>query len=432
MKKIYLVLFLLYGIQKIECQSYCMTNALIAAFPHDTAVIGQDSFVFIETSNTVALGLLRITQSASDSLALAMYTDGVFVQPTNSLGILSAIQGIAGVLPNTQVLHEIKPINPGQANVRYFQQNCPAYFRLITVVKPQLKLKIRAYLQGALLNSAALSIASNRPLMRTDLLNNPVTNKRYIPTLDPYKIMMMNNSRFIHHGPGAWSIYDSIPNPALVFALSGDNAIVDWVLVELRDEYDQTNVVATRAGLLQRDGDVVDLDGQSPLAFKDVPALPYFVAIKHRNHLSTMSKYALSVSALNKPIDFTNPLFETYDKGLVNGVNYTGLAQNTSTKPGFACLWAGDLNSDGKVKYENPDDEINFLIQEVINHPDNVNLSSTFNAAYGYFNSDIDMNGKIKYSNPNDDTNYIYSQIFFYPLNIGGNSNYSLFVEQIP
>lgn len=432
MKKIFIVLFILLGSSRIDCQSFCMTNTLLAAFPNDTAVIGQDSFLFVETSNAITIGILETSQSAADSLILAMYTDSVFIQPTNNGSVLTAIQGIAGVLPNTQTIREIKPVNPGKAIVHYFQNKCPYYFRTITVVKPQLKLRIKVYLQGALLNNQSYSASTNRPLMRSDLLYNAVTNKKYIPHFDPYKTMLLNNSRYEHIGPGTLSVYDSIPNPASVFAQVGDNAIVDWILVELRDKNDSTKVIATRAGLLQRDGDVVDLDGVSPLFFKDIPVEPYYVAIKHRNHLSVMTKHALSIAALNKSIDFTNPLFATYDKGLVNGTNYTGLAQDTYTKPGYACLWAGDLNSDGKVKFENPEDEINFLILEIINHPDNANQSATFNDGYGYFNSDIDLNGKIKYSNPNDDTNLVYSQIFFYPLNINGNSNFSLFVEQLP
>jgi hypothetical protein len=295
-----------------------------------------------------------------------------------------------------------------------------------------LKIKVRVYLQGPLMNTIAKSVTNNRPLMRADFVLNPASGETYLPVKDPYKAIYLSMGRFCHHGSGTYSKYDSIPDAKKVFSQSGDDAIVDWVLVELRPASDMTAITATRAGLLQRDGDIVDLDGESALEFESIPSDKYYLAIKHRNHLGVMSKYALSPEILENLVDFTNPNFETYDKGIVNGINYSGLAQNQNLKAGYACMWGGDLNSDGKVKYENPNDDTNQLINDVKNHPLNTDLNITFNNAYGYFSSDFDMNGKVKYSNPNDDTNYMFAQIYFYPLNSNGSSNYSLFVEQLP
>lgn len=304
--------------------------------------------------------------------------------------------------------------------------------RVNTAIDNSLKIKVRVYLQGPLMNTIAKSTTSNRPLMRADLVSNPANGECLLPSKDPYKSIYMSMGRFCHHGPGTLSKYDSIPDAKKVFGQKGDDAIVDWVLVELRSANDKTAIVATRAGLLQRDGDVVDLDGQSDLDFESVPSDRYYVAVKHRNHLGVMSKYALTPAILADIVDFTNPNFETFDKGIINGINYTGLAQNQNLKAGYACMWGGDLNSDGKVKYENPNDDTNQLINDVKNHPLNTDQNIAFNNGFGYFSSDYDMNGKVKYSNPNDDTNYMFAQIYFYPLNSNGSSNYSLFVEQLP
>ena len=65
-----------------------------------------------------------------------------------------------------------------------------------------------------------------------------------------------------------------------VFTTAGNDAIVDWVLVELRSTADPTVIVATRAGLLQRDGDIVDVDGSSSLSFP-LPNGNYQVAVRH-------------------------------------------------------------------------------------------------------------------------------------------------------
>lgn len=76
---------------------------------------------------------------------------------------------------------------------------------------------------------------------------------------------------------------------ASLLTTTGNDAIVDWVLVELRDPITSTMVLASRAALLQRDGDVVDVDGISPLKIIGISAGMYHVAIKHRNHLSIMT-----------------------------------------------------------------------------------------------------------------------------------------------
>lgn len=64
--------------------------------------------------------------------------------------------------------------------------------------------------------------------------------------------------------------------------------VVDWVLVELRDADNASQVVGTRAALLSNDGHVVDLDGSSPVSF-DVENKDYFATVKSRNHLSVLS-----------------------------------------------------------------------------------------------------------------------------------------------
>jgi len=64
--------------------------------------------------------------------------------------------------------------------------------------------------------------------------------------------------------------------------------VVDWILVELRNNIDTSIVEDSRAGFLLKDGKIVDLDGTSPLHFK-VNGDTYYIVVKHRNHLSVMS-----------------------------------------------------------------------------------------------------------------------------------------------
>ena len=89
-----------------------------------------------------------------------------------------------------------------------------------------------------------------------------------------------------------------------VFDVIGNNAIVDWVLVELRQSGTPSNVIATRSALLQRDGDVVGLDGVSPVLL-EAPAGSYHIALRHRNHLGVMTAVAMPLSATTTAIDLT-------------------------------------------------------------------------------------------------------------------------------
>lgn len=64
--------------------------------------------------------------------------------------------------------------------------------------------------------------------------------------------------------------------------------IVDWVLVSLRDDLNDSSEIAKRAALLKKDGKIVDLDGVSNVGFV-VEEGSYFVVIEHRNHLPIIS-----------------------------------------------------------------------------------------------------------------------------------------------
>ncbi len=71
------------------------------------------------------------------------------------------------------------------------------------------------------------------------------------------------------------------------------NEIVDWVLLELRHETTKAIIESQSAFILQN-GKIVDIDGSSPVYFSS-PSGNYFIAVKHRNHLSVMSATAVSL-----------------------------------------------------------------------------------------------------------------------------------------
>ena len=149
-----------------------------------------------------------------------------------------------------------------------------------------------------------------------------------------------------------------------VLNTTGNKAVVDWILVELRHELDPTSVVFAQAGLLLRDGSIVDTDGVSALEFPYAPAGDYYVALRHRNHLSVLAQNPITFS-LNgtSSLDFTVASTSVFGVDPQRDIN------------GVLLLWAGDAS---------PNDAI-----DASDRSDTWNNRNTM----GYLLNDVDLNG---------------------------------------
>ena len=142
-------------------------------------------------------------------------------------------------------------------------------------------------------------------------------------------------------------------------------------------------------------------------------------------------------------VDFTveSTGFYTFGTDKFALYDYTGLAQAplsgspSSNMNGYLALWGGDFDRNGKIKFTNPNDDLNNLFGNVFLYeisPGVFNFFTNFDFAFGYQSGDYDMNSKSKFDNPNDDKNYLFGQLLFYPLNTGFRSNFDFFIEQVP
>ena len=77
-------------------------------------------------------------------------------------------------------------------------------------------------------------------------MNNTLGSQDLVPTTEPY-----SDLGFTHVNGGGETV------DASVFDATGDDAIVDWLFLELRDKTTPSTVVLTRCALLQSDGDIV-------------------------------------------------------------------------------------------------------------------------------------------------------------------------------
>ena len=70
-------------------------------------------------------------------------------------------------------------------------------------------------------------------------------------------------------------------------------------------------MISSRSALLQRDGDVVALDGISPLPMDAVDG-NYFVTINHRNHLGIMSATSITLTSAPAKVDLSSGIASVF------------------------------------------------------------------------------------------------------------------------
>lgn len=301
------------------------------------------------------------------------------------------------------------------------------------LVFDDLTINLRVYLEGAIMNNGGEVDNMGRPLMRDDLRVSPFTGENVIPTTNPYKVSIDGYGFYLNNyytsTTRTVTSDDMISDSLAMFSVTGQDAIVDWVYVELRSKSDSTQIIGANAGLVQRDGDVIGVDGSSGIRFKGVNADEYYVVVKHRMHLAAMSQLVTP----GELVDFTDPSYPEYDFGQISpAFDMTGRAQNKVIVPGYRTLWAGDFNSDGKITFEGGLPDRLILLTDILSHPDNDNLVTNFDLVYGYYNSDYNMNAKSKLDSPNDDTINLYFQVLFNPQNSYYFSIFALFLENVP
>jgi hypothetical protein len=196
---------------------------------------------------------------------------------------------------------------------------------------------------------------------------------------------------------------------AAVFAATGSNAIVDWVLLELRTGTSPATRVATRAALVQRDGDVVDMDGVSPVTFSNRAAASYYVVATHRNHLGVMSEIAVALSSTTATCDFTGAYdgFGNYAMKAIGNLN---------------ALWAGNANHTGithrNLIFSGANNDPDAIKNNVLTTPANASSLDFSYVPMGYHIGDTNLDGDVKYQGALNDLDFlIFFNIMTHPTN---------------
>jgi len=239
----------------------------------------------------------------------------------------------------------------------------------------------------------------------SNFMRDDLRVKGILPNLEPYSTL----ANFTHKGKGGGEVI-----AAGLLNVTGANAIVDWVFVEIRDSSNSHNVLATMSALLQRDGDVVSANGDDVLYFPTLPEGNYYVAVRHRNHIGMMADATLWLNSMLPPLaDFTSESLG------VKGWNEAGKTQN-----GKRTCWAGDLNGDRKVIYQGPNNDIFYLFSRVVGDPLNATNLANF-ISTGYDKTDLNLDGRSIYQGPNNErATLLYNTILAHPTNYTYLSNF--------
>ncbi len=276
--------------------------------------------------------------------------------------------------------------------------NKTAYSQVINCLGMSLQLK--AFLQGALVDN------NNEDIMRDDLRRLDL-----LPLEEPYS----DSKEYTHVGQGGGEVVD----PSL-FQQTGDQAIVDWVFVELKKADNFEEVVATRSALIQRDGNVVNVDGSPIINFFDIPNGEYYVKLRHRNHLPLETLYPYTFTPNNIPfIDFTEDFLP------LRG-NRTRIDVN-----GQFAAWSGDLNGDNLTVFQGPNNDIFHMFLQILLDELNQSTLSNF-ISRGYTNRDFNMDGTVIFQGPNNDRSVLlWNTIFNHPDNELNQSNFVVSIAEI-
>ena len=287
---------------------------------------------------------------------------------------------------------------------------CDSATVYLTVLDNRITLDLRVMLQGAL-------IGSTDSLMRADLVA-----QNLVPLQQPYDTAsnVLFADRFVPALAGTETTTLAVLN-----ANSGTpDGLVDWVFIELRDAADSLTVIRTIAALVQRDGDIVEASTGSTLYATDLPA-QFFVVIKHRNHLGTMTANPVSVMGRRATVGFISLSdAQAYHSGLYDSLEQSSLF-------GLRALWGGNFNADEKTKYDGSLNDRIILSAEIIQATGNTLQTLNYDGAVGYYQSDINLDGKIKYDGIGNDRILLQGILFGYPGNSSYLNNYNEMIEQI-
>ncbi len=338
-----------------------------------------------------------ISWQAGTSQSITWDVANTTASPVNcaNVDILLSLDGgytyphiLATATPNDGAQTVVLPIVPASSNARVMVRGSGNIFFDISdqdftiSTAPQVSVNAKVFLEGPYVSG-------------NGLMSDGLRTGGLIPLTEPYTSL-----GFAPVGNSGGEVMG-----ASVLTFTGANAIVDWVRLELRNSSNSSQLVATRNALVQRDGDIVDVDGISPVTFA-ANSGSYFIAVRHRNHLGCMSASALAFNASPITVDFRS------------GATATFGTDARKTIGSIRALWTGNVTRDDRLAYTGNNNDRDPILSAI----GGVVPTAVIN---GYRMEDVNLDGAVKYTGTANDRDMILS-------NIGGVGPTNIRFEQIP
>lgn len=230
------------------------------------------------------------------------------------------------------------------------------------------------------------------------------TGGNLIPLTDPYRTTPYNNvfthvNNAVAEETNASVFYDQT---------NANDNIVDWVFVEIRNAVTSgSTILQTRSALIQRDGDIVDIDGKSPLYFKNLNEANYTVTIRHRNHLSMSTNNAGGRYARMSNLSYLSD----FDFTTAEASNLLGLGNNNNTgqyhvSAGIKYMIGGNANGivgSNRIAYSGSANDASYILTVL------GNSGAVLNNVYSQ--ADINMDGRVSFSGSNNDPSFLLNRM---------------------
>lgn len=354
---------------------YTLTaSAFVTACP-----IPQGTAVNTITYNNATVVWNTVQTAASYDLRWKAVADVDWVTITGLTTTSYVINGLAGL---TDYHVQVRSVcgSPGSQGGSTSEYGALIPFTTLEVpceVQPRIQVALSALMSGPFVAGPGL-------------MHDSLRTQGLIPLQEPYTAL-------------GYPVTGATSTTLGVLGVSGPNAAVDWVLVELRQAVPPHDVLETRAVLVQRDGTLMEPDGTELIRFCTT-AGQYRVSVRHRNHFGCLSSTALDLGPSSAAFTFT--VGTTYGTQAMRDAN------------GASLMWAGNAVVDGLILYSgggNDRDAILLAIGGAI----------PTNTVGGYRSEDVNLDGQVKYSGSNNDRDVILEAI-------GGAVPTNSVVEQMP
>lgn len=315
--------------------------------------------------------------TGSTVTAVGTYVDGAGVNGNETL-----LNGIRYDGTNWSLANSA--INTSSNTVTY--NSVPASGTDLYAMDKFLLMNAKVFLQGAYNGST---------------MNDFLRAANVIPLSDPYRAAPY--STFFTHTNNPTV---EVANSAVFADFANNDNIVDWVFLELRNS--SGSLLQTRSALVQKDGDIVEIDGINPVAFLNLDPANYVISVRHRNHLGLSA----DLTNYQKALSVANPTAANkFDFTSATDAQIFGDATAYNTSGAVKLLWAGNANSNGSSRYTGPSNDHSYLLSTELAGNSSAVISGV------YKSGDLNLNGNVRYTGPSNDHTFLLTNV------LGGNSS---------